>query len=82
MTTFRWLFEIFSSMEAAIYFQIGINVVTATFQVSVNTYFLNFRLALLWLCLLIVLRALVYLIKAVIFNNFLVLDFSFFNLEH
>ena len=69
-------------MEAAIYFQIGINAVTATFQVSVNTYFLNFRLALLWLCLLFVLRALVYLIKAVIFNNFLVLDFSFFNLEH
>ena len=69
-------------MEPAIYFQIGIDAVTATFQVSVNTYFLNFRLALLWLCLLIVLRALVYLIKAVIFNNFLVFDFSFFNLEH
>ena len=40
------------------------------------TYFLNFRLALLWFCLFIVMRALVYL--TVIFNNFLVFSFSFF----
>ena len=40
------------------------------------TYFLNFRLALLWFCLFIVIRALVYL--TVIFNNFLVFSFSFF----
>ena len=38
---------------------------TATFHVLVNTYFLNFRLALL-----IVLRALVHLIYLVIFKNF------------
>ena len=43
-----------------------IDAVTATFHVLVNTYFLNFRLALL-----IVLRAL-HLICLVIFNNFLV----------
>ena len=38
------------------------NAVTATFQVLVNKYFLNFSLALLWFCLLIVLRALSLLI--------------------
>ena len=47
---------------------------TATFHVLVNTYFLNFRLALF-----IVLRALVRLIYPVVFNNFL--NFSFFNFE-
>ena len=47
---------------------------TATFHVLVNTYFLNFRLALF-----IVLRALVRLIYLVVFNNFL--NFSFFNFE-
>ena len=49
-----------------------IDAVTATFHVLVNTYFLNFRLALL-----IVLRALVHLIYLVIFNNFLVFNFPF-----
>ena len=39
-----------------------IDAVTATFQVFINTYFLNFTLALLWFCLLIVLRDLVHLI--------------------
>ena len=53
-----------------------IDAVTATFHVLVNTYFLNFRLALL-----IVLRALVHLIYLVIFNNFLVFNFPFFNFE-
>ena len=53
-----------------------INAVIATFHVLVNTYFLNFRLALL-----IVLRALVHLIYLVIFNNFLVFNFPFFNFE-
>ena len=47
-----------------------------TFHVLVNTYFLNFRLALL-----IVLRALVYLMYLVIFNNFIVFNFPFFNFE-
>ena len=37
------------------------DAVTATFQVLVSTYFLNFKLALLWFCLLIVLRALAHL---------------------
>ena len=50
--------------------------VTATFQVLVNTYFLNFRLALL-----IGPSALVQLIYLVIFNNFLVFNFPFFNFE-
>ena len=64
----------FSGIEPTtyIYFQ----AVTATFHVLVNTYFLNFRLALL-----IVLRALVHLIYLVIFNNFLVFNFPFFNFE-
>ena len=53
-----------------------IDAVTITFHVLVNTYFLNFRLALL-----IVLRALVHLIYLVIFNNFLVFNFPFFNFE-
>ena len=54
--------------------------VTATFQVLVNTYFLSFRLPLLWLCLLIVLRTLAHLIL-VIFHHFLVFNFPFFNFE-
>ena len=49
-----------------------IDAVTATFHVLVNTYFLNFRLALL-----IVLRALVHLIHFVIFNNSLDFNFPF-----
>ena len=49
-----------------------IDAVTTTFHVLVNTYFLNFRLALL-----IALRALVHLIYLVIFNNFLVFNFPF-----
>ena len=49
------LLGILSGIEPTIYFQML--SVTATFHLLVNTYFLNFRLALL-----IVLRALVYLI--------------------
>ena len=52
------------------------DAVMTTFHTLVNTYFLNFRLALL-----IALRALVHLIYIVIFNNFLVSSFSFFNFE-
>ena len=55
---------------------IGRCSVSTIFHVLVNTYFLNFRLALL-----IVLRALVHLIYLVIFNNFLVFNFPFFNFE-
>ena len=53
-----------------------IDAAATTFHVLVNTYFLKFRLALL-----IVLRALVHLICLVIFNNFLVFNFPFFNFE-
>ena len=67
------LLEILSGMEPTIYFQIAMDAVTATFQVLVTTYFLNFRLALLT-----VLRALVHLMYLVIFNNFLVFHFPFF----
>ena len=49
-----------------------IDVVTATFHVLVNTYFLNFRLALLS-----VLRVLAHLIYLVIFSNFSVFNFPF-----
>ena len=68
-------------MEPTIYFQIyavilQLDAVTATFHVLVKTYFLNFRLAVL-----IVLRALVHVIYLVIFNNFLVFHFPFFNFE-
>ena len=52
------------------------DAVTATFHVLVNTYFLNFRLALL-----IVLRALVHIIYLVIFNNFLIFNFPSLNFE-
>ena len=45
-----------------------------------NTYFFQFRLALLWFCLLIVLRALVELIQ-LIFNKFLLFNFPFFNFK-
>ena len=48
------------------------DAVAANFHVLVNTYFLNFRLALL-----IVLRSLVHLIYLVIFSNFLVFNFRF-----
>ena len=41
---------------------IATDAVSATFKVLVNTYFLNFRLALPWFCLLIVLRALAHLV--------------------
>ena len=54
-----------------------IDAVMATFHVLVNTYFLNFRFALM-----IVLRALVHLIYLVIFNSCLVFNFPFFNFEH
>ena len=53
-----------------------IDAVAATFYVLANTYFLTFRIALL-----IVLRVLVHLIYLVIFNNFLVFNFLFFNIE-
>ena len=53
-----------------------IDAMTATFHVLVNTYFLNFRLAVL-----IVLTDLVHLIYQAIFNNFLVFNFPFFNFE-
>ena len=43
---------LFSDVDAAM----------ASFQVLVNTYFLKFRLALLWFCMLIELSALVHLI--------------------
>ena len=59
------------------FFFSDIDAVMATFHVLVNTYFLNFRFALQ-----IVLRALVHLtIYLVIFNNFLVFKFAFFNFE-
>ena len=64
------LFGILSGMEPTIYFHI--NAVTATFHVLVNTYFLNFRLALLS-----VLRVLAHLIYLVIFSNFSVFNFPF-----
>ena len=53
-----------------------IDAVTTTLHDFVNTYFLNFRLALL-----IVPRALFHLIYLVIFNNFLVFNFPFFNFK-
>ena len=67
---------ILSSMEPTIYFQRAKDAATVTFHVLVNTYFLNFSLALL-----IVLRALVHLIYLVIFNNFFDFNFPFFNFE-
>ena len=54
-----------------------IDALTATFHVLINTYFFNFRLAPM-----IVLRALVHLICLVIFNNFLVFNFSFLILNN
>ena len=70
------LLGILSGIEPSIFIFRYIDAVTATFHVLVNTYFLNFRLALL-----IVLRALAHLIYLVIFNNFLVFNFPFFNFE-
>ena len=60
-----------------LYFFSEIDAVADTFHVLVNTYFLIFRLALL-----IVLRAFVHLIQLVIFNNFLVFNFSVFKFEN
>ena len=54
-----------------------IDAVMATFHVLINTYFFNFILAPM-----IVLRALVHLIYLVIFNNFLVFNFSFLILNN
>ena len=78
MTTFRYccLGFFLAWKPLASYLFSDIDAVMATFHVLVNTYFLNFRLALL-----IVLRALVHLIYLVIFNNFLVFNFPFFNFE-
>ena len=76
------LLGILSGMETTIfiYFQIYLYIdaaATATFHVLVNTCFLNFRLALL-----IVLSARFHLIRyLVIFNDFLVFNFSLFNFE-
>ena len=72
VTTFRYYCLVFFLTWNHYLFS-DIDAVTTTFHVMVNTYFLNFRLALL-----IVLRALVHLIYLVIFNNFLVFNFCFF----
>ena len=62
VTTFRYCCLGFLLAWNPLYYLFSdIDAVTATFQVLVNTYFLNFRIALLWFCLLIVLRALVHL---------------------
>ena len=53
-----------------------IDAATTTFNVLVNTYFLDSRLALL-----VVLRAPVHVIYLVIFNNFLVFNFPVYNFE-
>ena len=67
------LLGILSGMEPTIqYLFSDIDAVKATFHILVNTYFPNFRLALL-----IVLRALVDLLYLVFFNNFLVFNFPF-----
>ena len=82
MTTFRYCCLGFVLAQAwnppGIYFQIYLDAaVTATFDVLVNTYLLNFRLALR-----VVRRALVHLIiYLVIFNGFAVFNFPFFNIE-
>ena len=70
------LLGILSGIEPSIFIFRYIDAVTATFHVLVNTYFLNFRLALL-----IVLTALDHLIYLVIFSNFLVFNFPFFYFE-
>ena len=69
VSTFRYCcLGFFLAWADGTHYRIYIDSVTAaTFQVLVNTYFLNFRLVLL-----IVLRALVHLIYLVIFNNLLV----------
>ena len=67
------LLGILSGMEPTIqYLFSDRDAVKATFHILVNTYFPNFRLALL-----IVLRALVDLLYLVFFNNFLVFNFPF-----
>ena len=68
------LLGILSGMEPNRYLFSDIDAVMPPFHAKVNTYFLNFGLALL-----ILLRALVHLIYLVIFNNFLVFNFPFFN---
>ena len=79
LTTFsyRCFRGILFSMKPTIYFQILL-LGCGQFQVLVNTYFLNFRLALLWMCLLIEGSC---SSNIVIFNNLLVFNFPFFNFE-
>ena len=72
MTTFRYCCLGF--FIGTHYLFSDIDAVTATFQVLANTYFLNFRLALLWFCLLIVLRTSCSS-NIVTFNNLLVFNF-------
>ena len=73
-------FQIFVSWDSfwhgSHYLFSDIDAAATTFHILVNTYFLKFRLALL-----IVLRTLVHLVYLVIFNNFLVFNFPFFNFE-
>ena len=66
------LLGVLSGKEPTSYLFWDIDAVTATFHVLVNTYFFDFRLAVL-----IGLRALVHLIYLVNFNNFLVFNFPF-----
>ena len=70
-----WIYS-FSFWHGTHYLFSDIDAVTNTFHVLVNTYFLNFRLALM-----IVLRALVHLTYQLIFNSFLVFNFPFLNFE-
>ena len=76
VTSFRYCCLGYSFWHGTHYLFSDIDAVIVTFHVLVNTYFLNFELALL-----IVLRALVHLIHLVIFNNSLGFNFSFFNFE-
>ena len=77
VTTFMYCcMGFFLAWNPLTYLFSDIDAVTTTFHVLVNTYFLNFRLALI-----IVLRALVHLIYLVISNNFLVFNFTFMNFE-
>ena len=77
MTTFKYCcLGFFLALEPTYYLFSDIDAVTTTFHDFVNTYFLNFRLALL-----IVPRALAHPIYLDIFNNFLVFNFPFFNFE-
>ena len=59
VTTFRYYcLGFFLSMETHVFRYT--DAITATFQVLININFLNYRLALLLFCLLIVLRAFVF----------------------